>query len=195
MPTVPLKSLSKIRMGTTLRGRDATRPNPDGACRIIQIGDINDDGTFRNRDFTQIDPNEPLNSSLFLKPGDVLFPNRGLRTTAAVFAEEDPRIIVGAQFYVLRPDTKQILPEFLAWSLRTSEAARHFSTRRKGTLVQTLQRIDLEELPIALPPLAIQTKIVAVAQLGIEVGALEARLATLRAIHLEQSLLEIARNS
>jgi restriction endonuclease S subunit len=195
MPVVTLKSLAKIRMGTTLRGRDATRPDPDGSCRIIRIGDISDDGSFSNRDFPRIEPNQPLDSSLFLKPGDVLFPNRGLRTTAVVFDEDDSRIIVGAQFYVLHPDVRRILPEFLAWSLRTSEAARHFAGRRKGTLVQTLQRIDIEDLPIGLPPLAIQEKIVAVYRLSLEIAALEHRLNDLRSIHLEQSLMKLARTS
>lgn len=195
MSVIPLKSLAKIRMGATLRGRDATRPDPNGSCRVIRIGDIKDDGSFGNRDFPRIEPNETLDDSLFLKPGDVLFPNRGLRTTAAVFDEDDSRMIVGAQFYVLHPDGSRILPEFLAWSLRTSEAVRHFASRRKGTLVQTLQRIDIEELPIALPPLAIQEKIVAIYQLSLEADALEHRLAELRSIHLEQSLLKLARTS
>lgn len=195
MSVVPLKSLSKIRMGATLRGRDATRPDPNGSCRIIRIGDIGDDGSFINRDFPRIEPNENLDSSLFLQPGDVLFPNRGLRTTAAVFDDESSRIIVGAQFFVLHPDTRKILPDFLAWSLRTSAAVRHFSTRRKGTLVQTLQRIDLEELPLALPPLAIQEKIVALYHLSLKADVLERRLTELRSVHLEQSLLKIAHKS
>ena len=195
MPVVLLKSLAMIRMGVTLRGRDATRPDPGGSCRIIRIGDIGDDGTFFSREFPRIEPNQALDPSVFLSPGDVLFPNRGLRTTAAVFDEEDRRTIVGAQFYVLHPDCRRILPEFLAWSLRTSEAARYFAGRRKGTLVQTLQRIDIEELPIALPPLAIQEKMVAVYELSLEAAELERRLTELRSIRLEQSLLKIARCS
>ena len=193
MPIIPLKSLAKVRMGATLRGRDATHPAPNGSCRMIQIGDLNDDGTFRNRTFVRIEPNESIDDSLFLRPGDVLFPNRGTRTTAATFNEEDPRILVGAQFFVLHPDHKRILPEFLAWSLRTSEAVRHFATRRKGTLVQTLQRMDLEELPVAVPSLAIQAKLVALFDLSRVASALESRLAALRATHLEQSLLKAAK--
>ena len=193
MPIIPLKSLAKVRMGATLRGRDATHPAPNGSCRMIQIGDLNDDGTFRNRTFVRIEPNESIDDSLFLRPGDVLFPNRGTRNTAATFNEEDPRILVGAQFFVLHPDHKRILPEFLAWSLRTSEAVRHFATRRKGTLVQTLQRMDLEELPVAVPSLAIQAKLVALFDLSRVASALESRLAALRATHLEQSLLRAAK--
>jgi hypothetical protein len=181
MPVLPLKSLAKVRMGATLRGRDATRPDPNGSCRMIQIGDLNDDGSFRNRDFVRIEPNESIDDSLFLRPGDVLFPNRGTRNTAATFNEEDPRILVGAQFFVLHPDRKRILPEFLAWSLRTSEAVRHFATRRKGTLVQTLQRMD------------IQAKLVALYELSREASVLESRLSALRATHLEQSLLKAAK--
>jgi hypothetical protein len=194
MPILPLKSLAKVRMGATLRGRDATRPAPNGSCRMIQIGDLNDDGSFRNRDFIRIEPNESIDDSMFLRPGDVLFPNRGTRNTAATFNEEDPRILVGAQFFVLHPDRKRILPEFLAWSLRTSEAVRHFATRRKGTLVQTLQRMDLEELPIAVPSLAKQGQLVALYQLSREASVLESRLAALRAIHLEHSLLKAAKH-
>ena len=193
MPILPLKSLARIRMGATLRGRDATRPDPNGSCRMIQIGDLNDDGSFRTRDFVRIEPNESIDDSMFLRPGDVLFPNRGTRNTAAAFDEEDPRILVGAQFFVLRPDRKQILPEFLAWSLRTSEAVRHFSSRRKGTLVQTLQRVDLEELPVAVPSLAMQGKLVALYHLSRDASVLEGRLTVLRATRLEQSLLKAAK--
>ncbi len=182
-------------MGATLRGRDATRPDPAGSCSLIQISDLNNDGTFRNEDFTQIEPNEPVNPSLYLRPGDILFPNRGTRTTAAVLTHTAENILAGAQFFVVTRKSTEVIPEYLAWTLRTTEAARYFSSRRKGTLVQTLQRFHLEEFPVPLPSLAVQKKILELADLEREARLLETRLATLRATHLEESLLSVARQA
>jgi len=182
-------------MGATLRGRDATRPDPNGSCRLIQISDLDNNGTFRNEDFTRIEPNETVNPSLHLRPGDILFPNRGTRTTAAVLTHSAENILAGAQFFVLTRKSIEVLPEYLAWSLRTTEAARYFASRRKGTLVQTLQRSHLEDFPVPLPPLAVQKKILELADLEREARQLETRLATLRASHLEESLLNAARQA
>lgn len=193
MPTVSLTSIATVRMGATLRGRDATRPVPNGSCHLIQISDLKNDGTFRNHSFTRIEPNESVNSSLYLRPGDVLFPNRGVRTTAAVFTGNEENVLAGAQFFVLRPDPNKIIPEYLAWTLRTSEAARHFSIRRKGTLVQTLQRFHLEDFPVPLPPLAVQATILKIDDVARDARQMEARLADLRTTYLEQSLLNAAR--
>lgn len=195
MPTVTLSSIATVRMGATLRGRDATRPDPNGSFRLIQISDLGNDGMFRNEDFIRIEPNEAVNPSLYLRTGDILFPNRGTRTTAAVLTHTDENILAGAQFFVLTRNSPEVLPEYLAWTLRTTEAARYFSSRRKGTLVQTLQRFHLEEFPVPLPPLAVQKKILELADLEREARLLESRLAALRATHLEQSLLMAARQA
>lgn len=193
MSTLPLGTLSKIRMGVTLRGRDATRPDPQGSCRLIQIGDLADDGTFRTHDFCRIEPRETIKESFFLQPGDVLFPNRGLRTTASVFRSEDPRTFVGAQFYVIQVKSSSgLLPEYLAWLLRTSTASQYFSTHRKGTLVKTLQLGDLQNFPVSLPPLNLQHRIVELDHLQREAQQLETSLSTLRQTHLELSLLKAA---
>src|SRR6478752_9625446 len=103
MPILQLKDLANVRMGVTLRGRDATRPDPAGSYRFIQISDIGDNGEFRTRDFVRISPRESFNDELILRAGDLIFPNRGSRTTAAVFDGCDLPTLVGAQFYIIRP--------------------------------------------------------------------------------------------
>lgn len=181
-------------MGVTLRGRDATRPDPNGSFHLIQINDLKDDGTFRTlpSQFARIELYQPINHQLVLRLGDVLFPNRGIRTTAVVFNGGEQKAIVGAQFFVIRPEQRDVLPEYLAWTLRTTEAARYFSSHRKGTLVQTLQRFHLDDFPVPLPSLAVQKTILEIADLERETRALESRLANLRASYLEQSFLNIA---
>jgi len=186
-----IKSLAHIRMGVTLRGRDATRPVSSGSVHMVRIGDISQDGKLKNDKFIRIEPNEPINEDLFLRPGDVLFPNRGTRTTALTYRLDVPRTLAGAQFFVLRPDIERVLPEYLAWFLRTEEAARYFEGRRKGTYIQIIQRSDLADMEIPIPPLNVQRKIVEAANLAMEERILSERLTILK-WKLKKSLLSEA---
>ena len=148
---------------------------------------------MRTNEFLRIEPNEPVREELWLRPGDVLFPNRGTRTTALAFQLDRSRIIVGPQFFVIRPDRQAILAEYLAWFLRSPEAAAHFETRRKGTYVQIIQRSDVAELEIPLPPLAEQRLIVQISALVCEERELTERLLVLKSKHVNEQLLRAAR--
>jgi len=180
-------------MGATLRGRDATRPDPNGSYRIVRIGDISQDGTLRTNDFSHIEPNEPVNEELWLRPGDVLFPNRGTRTTAIAFPFDEPRTIVGPQFFIVRVDGQRVSPEYVAWFLRSSGAAEHFESRRKGTYVQIIQRRDLAELDIPLPPRALQQKIVEVAEFALTEREISEQLVHLKWRQANEKLLQFAK--
>jgi len=182
-------------MGATLRGRDATRPVPLGRFQLVRIGDISQEGTLQNADFVRIEPKEPFNEELFLRSGDVLFPNRGTRTTAIAYRLDQPKTIVGAQFFILRPVMDRVLPEYLAWFLRTEEVAKYFESRRKGTYVQIIQRSDLADLQIPLPPLAAQHKIVELADLAMSERDMATRLAGLKWKFTNTQLSQVAKSA
>ena len=191
-----LDAIADIRMGATLRGRDATRPDPKGLFHFIRIGDVSQEGTFRNTDFIKIDPDQPINEELRLRSGDVLFPNRGTRTTAIVYRLDVPHTIVGAQFFIVRATHEnRLLPEYLAWFLRSEECARYFETQRKGTYVQIIQRSALTGLQVPLPPYEMQRTIVQSAQLAHTERQISEKLASLRYRRVEEKLLQAARDS
>jgi restriction endonuclease S subunit len=194
MKTQPLGDVADIRMGATLRGRDATRPDPHGSYRFLRIGDISQDGVLQSKEFLRIKPNRPIRQELWVRPGDVLFPNRGVRSTAIAFTVDQPRIIVGPQFFIVRPRPKILLPEYAAWFLRSEAAAAHFDSRRKGTHVQIIQRKDLAELQIPLAPLATQEKIVSVAALARSERELTQRLLDCRWRLANEQLVRLARS-
>ena len=195
MSLPPIGQIGTIRMGVTLRGRDATRPDPHGSCRMIRISDLRDDGLIDSHDLLQFEPGEPLKPEHFLRPGDVLFPNRGLRTTAAVFDLPDRNVLVGAQFFVIRVNSNAVLPSYVAWYLRSEVAAAHFSERRKGTTVQTLQRGDVEALTIPLPPLPRQHVIVELDHLAREERRLSSEIIRLRSLLVQRLLVHTAHPS
>jgi restriction endonuclease S subunit len=146
----------------------------------VRIGDISQDGELLTDELVRIEPNEPVNDDLFLRPGDVLFPNRGARTTSLAYRLDLPRTLAGAQFFVLRPNAGRVIPEYLAWFLRTEVAARYFEGRRKGTYVQIIQRSDLAEMEMPVPPLNVQRKIVEAASLALRERILSERLTYLK---------------
>jgi restriction endonuclease S subunit len=189
-----LGSIAEIRMGATLRGRDATRPVPNGRFQLIRIGDISQDGNLLTKNLNSIAPNESVSQGLLLRSGDVLFPNRGNRTTALVYRLEQTNIIVGAQFFILRPDISQVLPEYLGWFLRTEAAAKYFDGRRRGTTVQIIQRRDLVELEMPLPSLDVQKRIVELAELAITERNLTEKLAGRKWKLVNDQILQAARN-
>lgn len=187
-----LDSIADIRMGATLRGRDATRPAPYGTYAFLRIGDISQSGTISPEDVISINPKESFSESLVLKPGDVLFPNRGNRTTAFTFTGLDKPTIVGSQFFILRTDNRSVWPDYLSWYLRSETAHQHFEERRKGSYVQIIQRKDLGELEMPLPSLADQHKIVEIARLAQQERSLSDQLTALRWKLTNQQLLKAA---
>jgi restriction endonuclease S subunit len=191
---IKLGSIADIRMGATLRGRDATRPVPNGRFRLVRIGDLTQDGQWITDQFDRISPCESISPELLLRPGDVLFPNRGARTTACVFRFGYEDALAGAQFFLLRPDDQVLLPEFLAWYLRSQEAARHFDERRTGTHVKIIQREALTELNMPLPPLKVQGQIVELSQLQVTERDLTAAIAELKTRLLNHQLIQTAKS-
>ena len=190
MNKTTLGRISDVRMGVTLRGRDATRSAPDGSCRMIRISDLSNDGKLIQKDLLCIAPQESINPALFLRPGDVILPNRGTRTAAHVFDLPMTNVLVGAQFYIIRPKPEVAMPEYVAWFLRGETTAQHLQTRRKGTLVQTLQRRDILELSLPLPPLSEQAAIVALDSLAVQEREISSRLSQLRFIYNQRRLLQ-----
>lgn len=191
-PIVQLHEIADVRMGVTLRGRDATRSAPQGSCFMIRISDLSDDGHLINNHLHQFEPSGDIRPEHFLRPGDILLPNRGTRCTAYVYDLPLTNVLVGLQFYILRTDLKKAHPAYLAWFLRTEKAAAHFALRRKGTLVQTVQRRDVLELELPLPPLEKQHQIVAIDALAIQERQLSTQLAQLKAAYLQRLMLYAA---
>jgi len=159
---------------------------------MIRISDLSDDGQLTTKEIHQFEPGEDLKPDYFLRSGDVLLPNRGTRCTAYVYDLPLTNVLVGAQFYIIRPNETKVRAAYLAWFLRTEKAASHFALRRKGTLVQTVQRKDVLELELPLPPLAKQDSIIALDALVIQERQLSTELALKRASYTQRLMLHAA---
>lgn len=73
-----------------------------------------------------------------------------------------------------------IRPDYLAWSINTAEAQLYLDMNKQGQRISMISRRVLDDLPISLPDLQTQKRIVETSRLAKQAHALESRLADLR---------------
>lgn len=129
-----------------------------------------------------------------LEPGDVLVSIRGTYGRVVLVPEElrGANITQDTARLALLP---QLLPEFVAHVIRSPWAQRHLKRVARGVAVKGVNIKDLRELPIPLPTLDQQHRLVAHAAAltsDVEMATRTARVGLLRAKALRRSLLDAA---
>lgn len=152
-----LARIATISAGYPFRGK--VDELPDGEVAVIQM---------RNADpVNGIDwPNlsrvalPRVSAKAFLAEGDVILSTRGGRNIAYYMEGRQEQVVCSPHFFVIRAKRQAILPEFLAWQLNQKPAQDHFTAGATGSYILNLKREVVEQLPIMVPPLAEQQRIV-----------------------------------
>lgn len=115
-----------------------------------------------------------------LKEGDIVMARRGEMGRCAIVTKAEDGWVCGTGSLVLRMPTGLHAP-FLALVIGAPEAREYLGGASVGTTMQNLNQGILAKMPVGVPPLAEQRRIVAkVDELMSLVDALEAQLATAR---------------
>ena len=161
---------------------------PGGDVHVIQMKDVSPDlgvewsGVIRTRLAGRKQPD-------WIVDGDILFAAKGARFYAACVAAALPNAVCVPAFFHLRVRRDAALdPEFLAWQINQMPCQRQLLQAAEGSSLLNIRRAVLEQLILAVPPIAEQRRIVALASL-----AVQERIALQRLIHnREQQLQAIA---
>jgi hypothetical protein len=188
---IPLAELCHIQLGYNVRGR--LQPGGDAGRLAVQMRDIDAEGTL---DFQRLGrfalPSLP--ERYLAHPGEVLFRPRGDHTTATALGDDLPEpAIVILPLIILRPKTKKLDPQFLAWIINQPRAQRHFAGGAQGQNLRMIPRPCLESLAMDLPNLAAQRTIVTVGELSDREARLAIRLANLKHQRIAAALADAAR--
>lgn len=99
---------------------------------------------------------------VWLKMGDVLVAARGNSNYAALVGPEADEVnsVASPHFFVLSNYSSKVSPQYLQWFINQSPSQRYFQREAEGTLTKSIRRTVLENLPIAVPSLEKQEKIV-----------------------------------
>ncbi|ARH01334.1 restriction endonuclease subunit S [Legionella micdadei] len=158
-----LISISTISAGYSFRGKIPELTNSGVYC--VQMKDINE--TYNVNWNTVIETILPSRQSpVSLRAGDILFSARGQRNYAALIdAELKERLAIAApQFFIIRLNVPDVLPEYIAWFLNQTIAQRYFLSNAEGSTTLSIRKQVLEATPIILPALKQQRTIIELAK-------------------------------
>jgi restriction endonuclease S subunit len=154
-----IRTLAEIQLGYQLRKKPEAAEA--GGILLIQLRDINKDRTALefSADTVRFNPERGIEKQL-LTEGDVLFMAKGSKPFACTVRNLPGPAVANGMFFILRPDTQRVAPEYLAWALNRDEAVRALmNASGTGVTMPVIRRSVLEEFTITLPPLEIQQRI------------------------------------
>jgi len=155
-----LIDLADLRIGYQSRGR--IESDPASLYRIIQLRDVKE-----AVDWDTVIPFKPDRKPdrHLVGDGDVLVSARGDGHFGAALSGVPANTVASSNFYILRINRKDVLPEYVGWYLNQPAAQEYLRSRSQGTYISLITKADIGELEVPIPPLAVQQQVVRVATL------------------------------
>jgi hypothetical protein len=190
MTTTTIAELASVYTGYHFRGRVSHKP--DGQYALIQAKDVDDSLRFDPEKLARVDLG--LDAERYvLRQGDVLFLSRGQRPWAMPLSDLVRPTIAPSSFYIVRPDSTRIRPEYLAWYLNHETTQAKVRTMTTGSNIPFVSRAEFERLSVLVPPIAAQKKIVDLTRLEEGEQGLLHKLAHTRKRLVQAVCMDLAR--
>lgn len=156
-----LKAEADVRAGHPFRGSVPVAER--GNAAVIQMRDVSPEGgiAWASLSRTELPAGR---SPDWLRKGDVLFAARGARNYAVCLSQVPEATVCAQYFFVLRCRSERLLPEYLAWHINRRPSQQYLRNNAEGTDQLSIRRAVLEDMPIAVPELARQRQLVALAE-------------------------------
>jgi hypothetical protein len=153
-----LNTIVFLMAGHPLRG--SINNTPGGEVAVVQMKDVDPETGIQADQFYRVNLTGRKKPD-YLRPGDILFVGRGYRIFAVLVEKELKQTVASPHFFMLRvkPETP-VRPDYLVWYINQSRAQKYFSRHIAGSALPHINRQTLEDLPVILPPLDIQERIV-----------------------------------
>jgi hypothetical protein len=154
----------RVRAGYPFRG--SIEEAVDGDAFAVQMKDVDVD--------TGVNWSGVIRTSLagrkqpdWLRAGDVLFVSKGARFYAVCIDEPPSAAVCSPHFFLLQVLPRAaLLPAFLAWQINQPPFQRQLQQAAEGSSQLSIRRPVLESLTLSVPSLAVQQRIVALADLA-----------------------------
>lgn len=151
-----INQIAEIKSGFLFK--TGIRPDRDGNVSIIQLKDVDNRGNLNFAGIQKV-AIENYNASDCVKPGDILFKAKTNHPVSALVSRDLGKAIATAHYFILRLNTVDVLPGYLAWYFNQRPAQIYFSTYAGGTRIQVITKQVLGNLEVVIPDLVVQKKI------------------------------------
>ena len=156
--TYLLKDIADVRTGYSFRSK--LEPDLEGNVLVVQLKELSAKNKINISTAVKINMQD-VSDNYLLQKDDLVFRSRGMDSTAAIMDITANNVILSAPFQRIRlHDTSKIIPEYLLWYINSKDAQFYFSANKTGTSVTMISTAVLADLPVIVPPVEIQKKIV-----------------------------------
>jgi len=184
--------MAKIQIGYQFRGK--LEPDPKGTHQVIQIKDIDLKKRLDASDLYRVTPEGAINRYL-VDQGDVLFQSRGKDNPAIPITDPMMNTIATSYFYILKLETGQVIPEYLAWYLNQPPSQGFIQSRARGSGMLMIPKKDFIELDVDVPSMEIQKAIMRLDELQRKEGDLLRELEIKRRLLIQGVCLRAAKTN
>ncbi|MDH5178334.1 MAG: restriction endonuclease subunit S [Gammaproteobacteria bacterium] len=184
-----LGAIASVSMGQTFRSR--LERDKDGQVRVVQMRDLTAENTVNALTLVHISL-DSVSDHHQLQEGDIIFRSRGVTNTAAFVDQDIGLATLAAPLLRIRITADNLLPEYLVWYLNQPVAQAYLASHLEGTAQKKISKHVLEEMPILLPPLSTQQKIIDLATLARREHRLRHMLADKRERYIHGVLMQMA---
>ncbi|TDO05399.1 restriction endonuclease subunit S [Sunxiuqinia elliptica] len=148
-----LRDIAKLQFGYY------ARPDESGSAFYLQVKHFDDSIRFTGEKDAFIDIDKK-NEAHILDEGDILFVGKGNRNFAWAYDKAVGKAIASSIFFVIKPDTNQVLPEYLTTILNLPKNQAYFQSLGAGSSIPSIRKSELEMFQVSLPEMSVQKKIV-----------------------------------
>lgn len=191
----PLLKELAVSLQVGYQPREAIQEDRSGTHWLIQMRDLGEDGVVRRNTLARFMP-ERAPEPYVVREGDVLLQVRGMYHGAGVVRGLDERTLAGNHFYIMRPDTGRVLPEYLVWYINQPLAQSYLLKGTQGAgNVTVVPRAIFENLEIPVPPVSVQENIITLDRLCWRERQLSEQLQAKRTQWLHALCMQIAESN
>ena len=161
-----LADIASVSMGYSFRSR--VEPEEDGYISVVQLRNIREDGTLDTDELVSVSLDK-VKSSYWLHPRDIVLCSRGVSMPAALVPDDLGRAIAASPVLLIRLTSEMLDPEYLVWFLNhPSLGQRQLSSIQRGTSMPIVNKRELLDLEVVIPPMSSQIEISALSALHIQ---------------------------
>ena len=158
---VKLKDIAQIQFGYY------AQPSRVGTIKYLQAKHFKDFGQLVGDNDAFLKDDEKTQANL-LQDGDILFAAKGFRFFAALYKSEFGEAVASSIFFIIKTDTRKIIPGYLVSVLNLPQNLLHFQQSGAGSSIPSIRKNELLDFKFNLIPIAEQHKIVALQELYIK---------------------------
>jgi hypothetical protein len=160
------------------------RTSAEVGLPYLQVSQFDASGRLRPEAGEHYLPATEENEAARLKPGQLILAGKGLRHFAWLYRPELGPMVASSSFFVIEPDPRRVLPEYLTVYLNMPRMKALYQTLGAGTNIPSIRKSELANVRILLPQLETQRQIVQLTRLHQqEISLMESLMAKKKALH------------